>query len=304
MSDIFVAHQHNPYQNIAFEYELFRNYQPEKGIVIFLWVNEPCIILGRNQNYYEEVNTQLVREHHVQVVRRLSGGGAVYHDYGNLNFTFIYGAEQNINPAELIQNALRYAGIHSIYNERNDMLIDGKKISGQSQLIEDNKVLFHGTLLVNVDLDLMNKLLTPSAAKLSSHQISSVRSRVINLREKYSITVKSLLESLVHFYTINYAAQRKTCDYKHLALLKQLQSEKWIYQENANFDVAHEFKTKIGQVSFRLQVHNGIIKNVHIFSDAYLVNDFQPLIEQLTNQEYNQVSLEKYLLTYIDQQEQ
>ena len=153
-----------------------------------LWQNDNAIIVGKHQNTLAEINENFVRENNIKVVRRLSGGGAVYHDLGNLNFTFITDAidQNNINFNLFCQpviNALKTLGVNAALNGRNDITIDGKKFSGNSQYIKDGRVLHHGTILFNSDLSVVSKALTIDAEKIHAKGVKSVHSRVTNVAD-------------------------------------------------------------------------------------------------------------------------
>ena len=173
------------YYNLACEEYLLKN---KADNIFMVWRNKNAVIIGRNQNPKEEIDEAYVKEKGIKVVRRLTGGGAVYHDLGNINYTFIQrGAKEHFNDykyfAAPIIEFLKSVGITAEFSGRNDILTDGKKISGTAQVMVDNDVLFHGTLLIDTDISVLSKCLKPDYTKLERHGIKSVESRVVNLKD-------------------------------------------------------------------------------------------------------------------------
>lgn len=188
----------DPHFNLALEEYVFYNFDPNEEYVI-LWQNEPSVIIGRNQNTIEEINAKFIKEHNINVVRRMSGGGAVYHDLGNLNYTFIINSDKDVISnfkkfTEPIVSALAKLGVKAEFSGRNDITIDGKKFSGNAQHYANNRLLHHGTILFNSDLAVVQEALNVKIDKLKSKGVKSVRSRVTNvypyLKEK--LLLKSL----------------------------------------------------------------------------------------------------------------
>lgn len=149
-----------------------------------LWQNEPCIVIGRNQNAADEINGDYVRTRSLPVVRRMTGGGAVYHDTGNLNFSFIINGEADrVELCRPVIDVLRSIGVVAEISGRNDITVDGRKVSGTAMCSRGGRSLFHGTLLISADLEAMSEALKPDENKLIGHGVKSVRSRVANLSE-------------------------------------------------------------------------------------------------------------------------
>ena len=171
--------------NLALE-ELLTSFFAED--VLMLWRNRSAVIVGRNQNTAAEIDSDFVRDNDIQVIRRMTGGGAVYHDLGNINFTIVANDRQ-LDPEAFSRNAspvleaLRRFGIPAEFSGRNDILADGRKISGSAKTVLADRTLFHGTLLFSTDLAMLGKVLTPDPEKIRTKGIKSVRSRVANLRE-------------------------------------------------------------------------------------------------------------------------
>src|SRR5690554_1895283 len=175
----------DPRYNLALE-EYVLKYLDTTEDIILLWQNEPSVIIGRNQNTTEEINATYIKEHNIHVVRRISGGGAVYHDFGNLNFTFVTNnLRENLNNyrkfTEPVIQALNELGVPAEFSGRNDIVVEGKKISGNAQSYHKNRMFHHGTILFNANLEMVAKVLQVSADKIASKGIKSNRSRVTNI---------------------------------------------------------------------------------------------------------------------------
>ena len=176
----------DPYRNLALEQFVFDSLDRENSYFM-LWQNSNAIIVGKHQNTQEEINAAFVKEKNIAVVRRLSGGGAVYHDLGNLNFTFITGADNALGIdfsvfCEPIRKALSSLGVPVEISGRNDMTVQGKKFSGNAQYIKDGRIMHHGTILYDSDLSMLSLALRPGNDKIESRGIKSLRSRVANIR--------------------------------------------------------------------------------------------------------------------------
>ena len=176
----------DPAWNLALEQYLFETV-PRGTTVFYLWQNDNTIVIGRNQNAEREIDSDYVRAHGIRVVRRLSGGGAVYHDLGNLNFSFITDAPEDGRIdmrafCEPVAAALRELGANVEISGRNDMTVEGKKFSGNAQFLRGGRVLHHGTILYDSDLSVLGKALKADPEKIASKGVASVRSRVTNLK--------------------------------------------------------------------------------------------------------------------------
>lgn len=190
---VFYRKSTNPYFNIAAEEYFIKNSRED---ICMLWINEPSIIIGKHQNAYSEINYSFVKENKIPVIRRISGGGAVYHDLGNINFSFIQHIENNNKVnfnqfTSIIINMLRDTGINASIGKRNSIFIGDKKISGHAEHLFKDKILHHGTLLFDTNLEILNNSLNPTK-KYSTKALESVRSEVCNilpyLEKEISIT--------------------------------------------------------------------------------------------------------------------
>lgn len=223
----------DPYYNLAVEEVLTSVCTGRKGL--YLWQNDCTVVVGRNQDILSEVDTSYAEAHGIRLSRRLSGGGAVYHDRGNLNFTFA-GSD---NETDIIVSAMRYLGLDVQTTGRNDIEImcgrNSAKFSGNAYFKSGSKAFHHGTILINTDLTVMERVLTPDKAKLASHGVASVRSRVINLSEADpALTVSDVKSAIIKAFENKYGtaepsdiSSRNADDIE--SARQRLASTEWIY---------------------------------------------------------------------------
>ena len=189
----------DPYENLALE-EALLSRVGEGELILYLWQNERTVVIGKNQNPWKECRTALLAEEGGCLARRLSGGGAVFHDRGNLNFTFLMTAGDYDLPRQLtvLERACQSLGIPARRSGRNDLLADGRKFSGNAFYKHNGKAYHHGTLMLDVDMEMVQRYLSPSKAKLAAKGVDSVRSRVVNLREFVpDLTIPQLADALI-----------------------------------------------------------------------------------------------------------
>lgn len=265
-----------PYRNLAMEEYLLLHCDKEECI-LYLWQNRNTVVIGRNQNAWKECLVSKLEEEDGYPVRRLSGGGAVYHDLGNLNFTFLvrkenYNVDRQLN---VILEAVKKLGIHAEKSGRNDILIDGHKFSGNAFYEQGDCCYHHGTLMVNVNLGELSRYLTISKDKLKSKGVDSVRARVANLTEYApDLTVdelkKKLLEAFEEVYGLK-ANILKDTDLDADEVEERTQkfaSWNWIFGRKLEFQYELSNRFPWGQVTLQMQVRNGRIKDVNVYSDS------------------------------------
>ena len=306
------SNQTDPYFNLALEEYVFSNMDKTKAYFM-LWQNDNTIVVGKYQNTAEEVNQSYVDSHGIRVARRLSGGGAVYHDKGNLNFTFIMDREAaddfNFKVFCLpVINALKEFGIEAEFNGRNDITIDGKKFSGNSQYIKAGRVLHHGCIMVDSNLTNVADALNVKEAKFSSKSSKSVRSRVttINANAKAPITMEAFKDALKRCAFEAEEMEMYTLTEEDLEAVERLREEKyktweWNYGFSPAYDMKRELKFPSGLVSAHLQVEKGTIKAVRFFGDFFGNGELQELekaMEGLRLDESLLAELEKLDIDY------
>lgn len=266
----------DPYHNIATEKRLLEKAQPGTCI-LYLWQNKNTVVIGRNQNPWVECRTTMLEQDGGHLARRLSGGGAVFHDMGNLNFTFLVAEEDYDLDRQLsvIEKACSFAGITATRSGRNDILAEGCKFSGNAFYHRQGKAYHHGTLLVNVDMPNLGKYLTPSKAKLESKGVASVRSRVINLQElSPALTVPLLAEYMEKAFGAVYdgTPQKLVLDSEDQTLIAQYTNElsdwNWLYGQKTPCTFECNRRFDWGSISVQLEVVTGHIKNAQVYSDS------------------------------------
>jgi len=274
----------NPWYNLALEEYLFNTVNTNE-VILYLWQNNNTVVIGRNQNAWKECDSEKLEKDGGKLARRLSGGGAVYHDLGNLNFTFImhkdnYNLERQLS---VIANALKYFNINAEFSGRNDMLINDKKFSGHAYYFKDNRAYHHGTLLVNSDLEKLAHYLKPSKKKIESKGVDSVRSRVTNIANiDKDITIYRMANALKKSFENTYGiiSKYKVYDYNNpniITLQDKYSSWDWRYGSSPKFDISFSDKFTWGEVEIALSLKNGLISEMKVYTDAMdtrLFDDF------------------------------
>lgn len=285
----------NPYKNLAIEEYLFSKCGEDEAI-LYLWQNQNTIVIGRNQNAWKECRISKIEEDGAVIARRLSGGGAVYHDLGNLNFTFLVRKENYDlqKQLEVILKAVQKLGIHAEASGRNDILVDGQKFSGNAFHEHREHCYHHGTLMVNVKLDELNKYLNVSKKKLESKGIASVRSRVTNLMAyNQELTIDQLKAALKETFEEVYGFESKVINEDELnqeevdSLYEKYSSWDWIYGRRFEFQYEISERFPWGQVDAQFKVDSGMITDVVVYSDSLKPEAIQALPEKLNNIRYN-----------------
>ena len=300
----------DPRFNLALEEYVLKNL-PNDHDYILLWQHVPSIIIGRNQNTIEEINSKYVEEHNINVIRRISGGGAVYHDAGNLNYSFITNnTRDNLNNfrkfTEPVIKALNSLGVNAEFAGRNDILIDGKKFSGNAQTYYKDRMYHHGTILFDADLDMVAKVLQVKQQKVDSKAIKSNRSRVTNVLPylKNKMTIKEFQNYLLKFILGTDDIESKTYHLTEddLKAIRKLEKEKystweWNFGENPDFEIQKEERFAGGIISFNLNVSEGHIKDIKIFGDFFGRIEVSALEEKFIGVKYTKEDVSRLLDT-------
>jgi lipoate-protein ligase A len=297
----------DPWWNLAVEEYLLERVQPDQCI-LYLWQNENTVVIGRNQNPWRECRTDLLESEGGKLARRLSGGGAVYHDSGNLNYTFVTGREIYDTERQLgvVLSAVRSLGIEAVKSGRNDLTADGRKFSGNAFCVRKQSAYQHGTVLVSTDLDSMSKYLQVSEEKMRSKGVKSVGSRVVNLSElKPGLSVDTVADALIDTFRREYgstaeieATVRK--DRESRDALEELyckySSWAWRYGEAPDFDVSFETRFIWGGVEIGFRLQNGIVSEAVVYSDAMDAAYIAGLSEIMTGTRYDSEQLSRRIL--------
>ncbi len=266
----------DPYYNLAVEQYLLETVE-EGTCILYLWQNENTVVIGRNQNPWRECRTTLLSEEGGRLARRLSGGGAVFHDLGNLNFTFLMPQADYDLDRQLcvVRDAVRSLGIQAEKSGRNDILADGRKFSGNAFYKNGRQAYHHGTLLVDVDMEKLGRYLNPSKAKLEAKGVDSVRSRVVNLRAlNPQITISGLKSALSEAFGSVYGLPVARLENGQLdgtaveALRRRNETWQWNYGQKLPFTFSCEGRYSWGDIQLTLQVENGIVQRAGVYSDS------------------------------------
>lgn len=266
----------NPYKNLAIEKYLLESVKP--GLcILYLWQNQNTVVIGRNQNAWAECRTSLLEAEGGHLARRLSGGGAVFHDIGNLNFTFLVSSEDYDVDRQLsvIQEACLLAGIVAEKSGRNDLLTQGRKFSGNAFFHHSGHSYHHGTLLIDVDMDKLQRYLSPPKAKLQAKGVASVRSRVVNLKElSPALNCDTMRSLMARAFETVYGLQAEPIlltDREWEAIEKdRLINESWefLYGSRLPFTFQCEDRFPWGHILLQLHAQSGIVTAVKAYSDS------------------------------------
>lgn len=279
---IYIESKSNdPTFNLALEQLVFEELDQTKEYLM-LWQNDNSIIVGKNQNTLEEINSQFVKEHQIQVVRRLSGGGAVYHDMGNLNFTFITDCGNNSQLdmkkfSHLVADALKSLGVPAEVGGRNDILILGQKFSGNAQYIKKGRVMHHGTLMFRSDLSILSQALNVSNSKIESKGIKSVKSRVTNISEhlKQPMSLTAFKQHLANYLLSGNDAEIYTLTEQDMDRIQKLQKEvyeswEWNFGHSPKFSIKKRKRfEQCGEIEIRLDIVKGRISGFVAYGDFF-----------------------------------
>ncbi|MHC5216763.1 lipoate--protein ligase [Enterococcus sp. LJL128] len=302
-------------ENLAAEQYVLNSLSFDEPLVLF-YIQSPCVIIGRNQNAFAEINRTYAREKNITVTRRQSGGGAVYDDLGNVSFSFIMNAAGNNfgdfkHFTQPIIDALhRMGAATAAMNGRNDLFIDDKKFSGNAMYKKGTKMYMHGTLMFDVNLQEMETVLQVSEKKLESKGTKSVRSHVTNIKpylnKKYQkITTEAFRDQLtLQLFSaaeLGDIQDRKyeltAFDYQEINKLVEevYGNNQWIYGEAPEFSLQKEKKFPSGLLDIRLSIDKGKIKSIRIYGDYFSQKDSRDVEALLTGADYDDKSIEKVL---------
>lgn len=294
----------DPRINLAIEEYALKTMDIDKDSYLLFYINEPSIIIGRNQNTVEEIDTDYVDTNGIHVVRRLSGGGAVYHDLGNLNFSFITKDDgesfRNFKKfTEPVVQALAEMGVNAELLGRNDILVEGRKISGNAQFSTNGRMFSHGTLMFDTEIERVVKALKVRKDKIESKGIKSIRSRVANISEflEEPMTIEQFrMEILKSIFGGEEKIQYMELTEDDWTKIRELSAERyanwdWNYGKSPKFNMQHSHRFPVGGIDVRLQVNKGMIEDVNIFGDFFGVGEVAEIEEKLRGVQYDRQSI-------------
>lgn len=290
---LYLAEGFDPYQNIADEALILEQVEPGT-VVLYLWQNAQTVVIGRNQNCWRECDVNRLEEEGGHLTRRLSGGGAVFHDLGNLNFTFLVHAEDydTARQVEVIRQALLPLGLNVVASGRNDLLLDERKFSGNAYFRTGDRCYHHGTILIDTDKETMARYLRVSKNKMQSKGVESTRSRVINLVELApNLTAEDLIPRLKQaaedVYGLKFEPWEFAPETDRLAKRAEFASPDWLYNQRSNLTILVDERFDWGEVQLEVEVAGDKIKELRLYSDS-MAWDWTQDVQRLSGTTYKQ----------------
>ncbi|MBR2077050.1 MAG: lipoate--protein ligase [Exiguobacterium sp.] len=308
MKFIFNPDIRDPKINLAVEEYILKHLNVDHEDYFLFYINGPSIIVGKNQNTSEEVNLKYVEENGIDVVRRLSGGGAVYHDEGNLNFSFITKDDGNSfnnykKFTQPIVDALRNLGVEAELTGRNDIQVGERKISGNAQFTTRGRMFSHGTLMFNSNIEEVVNSLNVSEEKMRSKGIKSVRSRVANITEflEHEMEMEQFVEALLHSIYDGEQPERYVLRDEDWEIVHDISKERyanwdWNFGKSPKFDVESKRRFPIGTIDVRLNVNKGTITEAKIYGDFFGVGDIQDVEQALVGTRFERAAIREQLM--------
>lgn len=307
---LFIDNQgiHNPAINLAIEEYALKHLPMEDSYLLF-YINQPSIIIGKHQNTIEEINQEYVRDNHIQVVRRLSGGGAVYHDLGNLNFSFITKDDGQsfhnfLKFTQPVIEFLQKMGVPAELSGRNDLQVGEKKISGNAQFSTRGRMFSHGTLMFDLDLDDVQASLKANPEKFKSKSTKSVRSRVANIKELLGtdMTIEQFRAELLRSIfgmepdqVPQYVLEEKDWEVINQIAKERYQNWDWNYGLSPESNVKHAKKFPVGIIDIRMNLKDGHISEIKIYGDFFGVGDVADIENALRGKRYEENEVKEAL---------
>ncbi|CDO17399.1 Putative lipoate-protein ligase [Streptococcus gallolyticus] len=293
-----VNNSHNPAYNVALEAYAFRELLAEDELFI-LWINEPTIVIGKHQNAIEEINKTYTDEHGIHVVRRLSGGGAVYHDLNNLNYTIISNKSQEgafdfQTFSQPVIETLADLGVTATFTGRNDLEIDGKKFCGNAQAYYKGRMMHHGCLLFDVDMTVLSNALQVSKDKIESKGVKSVRARVTNILDELpeKMTVEAFSNQLLNKMKETYPDMTEyVLSDDELQKIQALADQQfatwdWTYGKAPEYTIKRSVRYPAGKITTYTNVEKSVIKGIKIYGDFFGIKDVADIEQTLIGLRY------------------
>lgn len=303
---LFIDNQgiNDPTINLAIE-EFVLKHLPMDDSYLLFYINEPSIIIGKHQNTIEEINSEYVKANHIHVVRRLSGGGAVYHDHGNLNFSFLTKDDgqsfHNFRKfTQPVVEALQQLGVDAELSGRNDLQVGERKISGNAQFSTRGRMFSHGTLMVDSELDNVQSALKVNPEKFKSKSTKSVRSRVANISEflKEPLSMQEFrAEILRHIFGVEpsevpqYVLTEEDWSKIHEISAERYRNWDWNYGQSPASNIKHTRKFSVGIIDIRMDLKDGLIEEIKIYGDFFGIGDVADIEDRLRGKRYEEISV-------------
>lgn len=295
----------NPYFNLALDEYAMKHIDVGEDF-FFLWQNAPSVIIGKNQNTAEEINQSFIDSRGIKVARRVSGGGAVYHDFGNLNFTFVISVDDpgKVNYKKYVQpiiDALKSMGIEAEASGRNDILVDGLKISGNAQRMANGKLMHHGTIMFDVNIEDMVKSLNVDPDKITSKGVKSVRSRVTNIKEHLKHGDIAEFWDALQYYLSNEGKDAEIIlsedDLRKIEYeaINKFGTWDWIYGASPEFNLKNSKRFTGGRLETLMNVVEGKISSIRFIGDYLGIEDVSEIESRLIGVRFNRTDVNAIL---------
>lgn len=296
---VVISKEYDPFSNLAIEEYLFKKIS-ENEVILFLWQNNNSVIIGRNQNPYFECNMDVIKKYNIQIVRRITGGGAVYHDLGNLNYSVIQKNKIFSKEAicEKILMAINHFGYEAILDGRNDIVINKRKISGTAFLERNDRFLHHGCILVSADLKKMTECLNVNSNKLSGKRIDSISARVTNLADLNSaVRIDDLKKSIiVTFKTdistmemLDFSLDMRSEEFE--SILQRYKSPQWNLGNGKEMTITLYDRFAWGDIRLAIKTDGISILDSEIYSDSLEIDIFRNLRLSLLNSKFQKIDI-------------
>lgn len=295
-------HTTDPYFNLAAEEYILKNFHDD---IFMLWQNDTSVICGKYQNTAAEINFDFIKSHHIKVVRRLTGGGAVFHDLGNVNFTFINqnGDGDFRSFTQPILEVLHQLGVPATFEGRNDLMINGQKFSGNAQCIYHGKIMHHGTLLFSSKMEDISAALNVNPLKFQDKAVKSVRKRVTNISEHLPIpiSIEEFIEIIMQYAMRNFAdAKLYALSAQDILAIEKLRDEKystweWNFGTSPKFNYHKTIRTRGGNVELSMTIEKGLILDFKINGDFFAQKDLAEFEGKFIHQNYKEDVAERIL---------
>ena len=295
----------DPYFNLAAEEYILKNFQED---CFMLYQNENSIIVGKHQNTLSEINLDFVNENDIKVVRMISGGGTVFHDLGNLNFSFFMSGEDGklVNFKKYTSPILEFlqnSGVEAEFGKRNDLVIEGKKISGNAEHIWKKKTLHHGTILYSSELSHLSGALKVNPLKFTDKSVKSVRSRVTNVcdylpvKMDISLFSKNLMRHIMGVYSVSELYDFSESDIKGIMALrdKKFVSWDWNFGYSPTYNFNKTVKLSFGNLSVNLKIIKGIISEIDFSGDFFQKDSFKEIERSLLGKKHDRSTIQEFL---------
>lgn len=306
----------DPYYNLALEEWIFENKTDDDYFMV--WQNDKSIIIGRNQNTIEEIDQSYIIENNIKAVRRMTGGGAVYHDLGNLNLSFFTNVDDNFeidfkDTSNFLIRSLKNMGIDAYSSGRNDILVNNKKISGLSQRINGKRILTNACILFDVDLDNLSKALKVNEAKFKSKGVKSIKSRVANIKNELDFNmdieefISKLTNAILSFYPSSEIFKLSHDENNQVLSLRNNKyiTYEWNYGQSIGTNINnHKYIPDKGLLEIRATVDKGLIENIKIYGDFFATKDIAELENMFIGKRYipseiiliaNEINIKDYI---------